>query len=119
MNIDELMDRKVFVVCGDTVNPEKYAYRIKEALIADGHSVYAVGKELGSLDEVGERIEVLDLCIRADRGYELIKAFNGDIGAVIIQPGAGSPQIEALLDERGIPWLNGCVLRALEAKGRL
>ena len=29
MNLQQVMEQKSFVVAGDTLNPEKYAYKIK------------------------------------------------------------------------------------------
>ena len=60
MTVDNLMDRKVFTLAGDTLNEDKYAYKIKGALLGAGYKVHCVGKELASLDEVPEeKIEVL------------------------------------------------------------
>ena len=43
MTVDNLMDRKVFTVAGDTLNEDKYAYKIKGALLAAGYKVHCVG----------------------------------------------------------------------------
>lgn len=118
MNIEEMMNSGTFTVAGDTVNSSKYAYRIKQALLAAGYKVYAVGKELESLDDVpADHIEVLDLCINPAKGARLLEETHKPIGAVIIQPGAGDDSIRAILERRGIPYADGCVLRALEARG--
>lgn len=118
MNIEEMMNSGTFTVAGDTVNSTKYAYRIKHALLAAGYKVYAVGKELESLDDVpADHIEVLDLCINPAKGARLLEETHKPIGAVIIQPGAGDDSIRAILERRGIPYADGCVLRALEARG--
>ena len=118
MTVEQLLEKRVFVVAGDTVNEEKYAFKIKKALADSGYAVYAVAKELGTLDDVPESFDVLDLCINPVRGLELLKACNKTIPAVIIQPGAGSAEIEDYLMNKGIPFINGCVLRGLKALGK-
>ena len=115
----EIMQHKVFTVVGNTVDEEKYACKIKKALMEAGYTVYAVGKELMTLDEIpAPSIEVLDLCINPNKGLMLIKECSKPIERVLIQPGAGSDEIKALLDERGIPWLDDCALKGLEKMGK-
>ena len=46
MELKEIMNQKSFAVVGDTLNEEKYAYKIKTQLIAKGYKVSSVGKEL-------------------------------------------------------------------------
>ena len=48
MELKEIMALSRFAVLGDTLNPEKYAYKIKHALLEKGYTVYPVGKELAS-----------------------------------------------------------------------
>lgn len=118
ITLDQLMDKRTFTVAGDTLNSDKYAYRIKHALSDAGYIVHCVGKELVSLDDVPEdSIEVLDLCINPAKGEALIRECHKPIGAVLIQPGAGSDAIRSLLDQKGIPWLDGCALKGLQARG--
>lgn len=50
MDLKEVMSKHSFAVLGDTVNKEKYAYKIKEGLKEKGYTVYAVGKEIQSLN---------------------------------------------------------------------
>ena len=110
MDLKEFMEKKNWVVLGNTTAPEKYACRIKEGLIEKGFNVSAVGKELVSIDEVPYEIDVVDLCIHPVKGLDLLSSAEKRIGAVLIQPGAGSEEIKALLDRKGIPWLEGCAL---------
>ena len=119
MTVEQLLQNRIFVVAGDTVNEEKYAFKIKKALLDAGYAVFSVGKELASINDVSSDFDVLDLCIHPVKGLELIKSCSKRIPAVIIQPGAGSDEIKALLDEKNIPFVDGCVLRGLEAIGKL
>ena len=48
MDLEQIMQMNTFAVVGDTLNPEKYAYKIKEGLLEQGYTVYSVGKELAS-----------------------------------------------------------------------
>ena len=113
MELEDFMEKKDWVVLGNTLDPEKYACRIKNALLESGCRVSAVGKELPSLDSVEGDIGVLDLCIHPVKGLEHLRGTRKRIGAVLIQPGASSDEIKALLDERNIPWLEGCALVGL------
>ena len=110
MDLEQIMQMNTFVVAGDTLNPEKYAFRIKQELLAQGYTVYAVGKELNSLDEVPEEAEILDLCINPAKGLQLLRESRRTYRCVVIQPGAGSPEILACLKERNQPYLEGCLL---------
>ncbi len=115
MTNKEMLSKKRFVVVGDTLNPEKYAYRIKTALLNSGYEVFSVGKELKSINEV-EDFDVLDLCINPVKGLMLLKETNKTIPFVLIQPGAESEEIDSYLKEMGIPFRHGCVLKALEER---
>ena len=46
MTLQNIMKLKNFVVVGNTINEEKYAYKIKEGLLKSGYNVECVGKEL-------------------------------------------------------------------------
>ena len=115
MTLKEMMGRKNWTVLGDTLNKEKYAYRIKMGLIEKGFNVECVGKERDSIDEVEMDIEVLDLCIHPVKGLKLLRETAKDIPCVLIQPGAGSDDIEKYLEEKGIPFINGCALKGMDA----
>ena len=116
MTNEEMLNKRRFAVVGDTINSEKYAYRIKNALLENGYDVASVGKELKSIDDIEGEIDVLDLCINPIKGLSLLKETKKEIPFVLIQPGAGSEDIERYLTEKGIPFRNGCVLKALEER---
>lgn len=113
MTMQEIMCEHAFAVVGDTLNEEKFAAKIKKAMSEHGYEVHGVGKELASLNEIEGNIDVIDLCIRADKGLELIKECKKPFKAVVIQPGAGSDELENYLKENNIPYVNDCILMAL------
>lgn len=116
MRNSEILEKKVFVVVGDTVNPDKYAYKIKQALLQDGYTVYCVGKELESLNDVPCTFDVLDLCIHPKKGMALLQDAVVDIPFVLIQPGAGDDEIYSYLSSKSIEWQDGCILKALQER---
>lgn len=113
MTYSEILKKGSFVVAGDTLNPEKYAAKIKQALIDNGYSVECVGKERASLNELEKPYDILDLCIHPVKGLKLLEEAEVKPSFVLIQPGAGSPEIEAYLSESGIAHRDGCILKAL------
>lgn len=113
MDLRDIMQEKVFVVVGDTLNPEKYAYRIKEELQKHNYQTYSVGKELASLNDIKEDIDIIDLCIHPAKGLPLIKENKKSFKCIVIQPGAESPELINYLKEQKIPYIEGCVLVGL------
>jgi len=115
MDMQEIMAQKTFVVVGDTLNENKYAYLIKKELLEKGYTVYAVGKELQSLNEIEEEIDVIDLCINPIKGLKLLKECKKSFKMMIIQPGAANEELLAYLNEQNLPYVEGCVLVGLRA----
>ncbi|MFB0919347.1 MAG: CoA-binding protein [Oscillospiraceae bacterium] len=110
MDLKDVMQQKVFAVVGDTLTEEKYACKIKNRLIENGYTVYGVGKELVSLNEVGENVDIIDLCINPVKGLALIKEYEKPFKCVVIQPGAESNELISYLSESGLPYIEGCLL---------
>ena len=73
MDLKEIMQQHTFAVAGDTLNEEKYAYKIKHGLLEHGYNVYSVGKELESFNDIPEEIDIIDLCINSVKGLKLIQ----------------------------------------------
>lgn len=117
MNLMEIMQQKAFAVVGDTLREEKYAYKIKTALLDHGYTVYGVGKELGSLNDIKHEIDIIDLCINPVRGLELMKECEKNYKCVVIQPGAESKELLDYFSENDIPYLEGCLLVGLKLYG--
>ena len=88
MNLQQEMAQKSFVVVGDTLNPEKYACKIKLAMMEAGYKVQSVGKELASINQTEGEIDVLDMCINPKKGLELLKEGKKNFKSVVVQPGA-------------------------------
>ena len=113
MELKEVMTQRRFAVVGNTLDEEKYAYKIKEAMLAHGYTVYAVGKELSSLNEIEDEIDVIDLCIHPAKGLKLMQECRKSFKTVVLQPGASDDALVQYLDENQIPYINGCLLVGL------
>ena len=110
MDLREIMCHQTFAVVGNTLNQEKYAAKIKEGLLSQGYTVYAVGAELPSLNDIPEDIDIIDLCIRPDRGLALLQENRKPFRCIVLQPGADSPELLRWLEEQHLPYIHGCLL---------
>ncbi len=110
MELKEIMNYKNFVIIGDTLNPDKYACKIKNKLIENNYNVECVGKELKSINDCKNEIDIIDLCINPIKGLELLKENKKDFKCVLIQPGAESDDIKNYLNNINKPYLEGCAL---------
>ncbi|MBC2582199.1 CoA-binding protein [Clostridium sp. DJ247] len=113
----KLLDYKNWVVVGDVLNHNKYAYRIINSLKNANFNAEGVnprdttGEVYKSLDKVPYKIDVIDLCINPIDGLKVIKsAIELNIDKVLIQPGAESDEILNLCKSNGIIAIEGCVL---------
>ncbi|MBR6566762.1 MAG: CoA-binding protein [Spirochaetaceae bacterium] len=113
MDLQQVMAQKSFVVVGDTLNPEKFACKIKIAMMDAGYKVQCVGKELTSINQTEGDIDVLDLCINPKKGLALLKECTKDFKSVVLQPGAFDDELVAYLQEHKIPYIEGCLLVGL------
>ena len=113
MDLKEIMEQKNFAVVGDTLNKEKYAYKIKIQLMEKGYKVFSVGKELASLNDISDEIDIIDLCIHPVKGLKLLQECTKTFKCILIQPGAESKEILSYLQENKIPYIEGCVLVGL------
>jgi len=114
MDLKEIMNQKSFAVVGDTLNTQKYAYKIKIALLEKGYQVFSVGKELTSLNDISEEIDIIDLCIHPVKGLKLLQECTKPFKCILIQPGAESEEILSYLQENKIPFIEGCILVGLK-----
>lgn len=113
MDLQEIMSQKSFAVLGDTLNEEKYAYKIKHGLKKKGYIVYSVGKELSSLNDIENEIDIIVLCIHPSKGLPLIKECEKSFKCIVIQPGASNEELISYLNENNLPYIDGCVLVGL------
>lgn len=113
MELKEVMAQRRFAVVGDTLNKEKFAYKIKEGLLEKGYTVYAVGKELASLNDIDGEIDIIDLCIHPAKGRKLLEECRKPCKCIILQPGAADEALVEYLEEHHLPYLHGCVLVGL------
>ena len=113
MDLKEIMQQKRFAVLGDTRNPDKYAYKIKQGLLEKGYTVYSVGKELSSLNDIEDEIDIIDLCIHPAKGLQLLKECQKSFQCIVIQPGASSEELLAYLKQQNISYIDGCLLVGL------
>jgi predicted CoA-binding protein len=113
MDLKEVMEQKTFAVLGDTLNEKKTAYEIKEKMTHNGYTVYPVGKELASINDIPDEIDVIDLCIHPAKGLPLMKQCKKPFKAVVVQPGAGDEDLFDYLKSENIPYIEGCLLLGL------
>ena len=113
MDLKEVMQQQKFAVLGDTLNEEKYAYKIKSGLEAKGYTVYPVGKELASLNDIEDEIDVIDLCIHPAKGLKLLQENQKKFKTIVVQPGASDEALVAYLEENKLPYIDGCLLVGL------
>ena len=113
MTLKEIMNYNTFVVVGDTIRDGKYAKKIKEELLSKGYNVYPVHKELKSINDIDDDIDIIDLCINPVLGLNYIKECKKDYKCVLIQPGAESEELINYLKNNNIDYLEGCALVGL------
>ena len=118
MDLKEIMDQKVFAVAGDTLNSEKYAYKIKQGLLESGYTVHAVGKELASFNDIPDEIDIIDLCIHPVKGLALLRDCKKPFKCIVIQPGAESEDLLSYLNDHHLPYIQGCLLVGLSLYGK-
>lgn len=110
MDLKEIMHFNNFVVLGNTLDKDKYAYKIKEKLLQNNYKVACVDKQYKSLNDIPFEIDVLDLCMNPLKSIQLLKENSKPIKAVVIQPGAESADLKAFLEDVKIPYIEGCLL---------
>ncbi len=113
MELQEVMKQRTFAIVGDTLNEEKYAWKIKHKMLANGYTVHSVGKELESLNDVPGELDIIDLCIHPAKGLKLMKECVTPFKSIVIQPGAESEELMTYLDEMHYPYIQGCLLVGL------
>ena len=113
MTMEQIMHFHSFALLGDTLNEEKYAFRIKNAMQNAGYQVFSVPRELASLNDIPGEIQVIDLCIHPVKGLKLLQENRKPFQILVIQPGAEDQALISWLDREKIPYMRGCLLKAL------
>ncbi len=108
-----LKDQKINIcILGDTVTKDKFAYQIKQDFLNKGYqNLYCVDKEILSLDQVPNKIDLLVLCMNPLKEIKLLTAAKNQFLNVLIQPGADSEEIEQYFNSNHITHYNGCILK--------
>ncbi len=124
MMAEEIMlEKKVWAVVGANDNPEKFGYRIFKKLKSRGYRVYPVNpnykeiegdkcyKDLASLPE---KPEVIDMVVNPRHGKGIVEeAAQLGIQNIWLQPGTYDDKLLELLKDKGLTWVQACVLVAL------
>lgn len=113
MDLHEIMQFQNFALLGDTLNEEKYAYKIKHEMTEHGYTVFSVGKELASLNDIEEDIDVVDVCIHPKKALQLLKECKKSFRMIVLQPGAFDDALLEYLKEQNLPYIEGCLLVGL------
>lgn len=113
MTLKDIMQLESVLVLGNTIKEDRYAYKIKNYMQAAGYKSFAVPYEFEAIDDVKEDIDILDICINSDRACNLLEASNKKFKIAVIQPGAESDKLFNLLNAKGIPYIEGCLLVGL------
>lgn len=122
MEAHEFLNYKNWVVVGDVLNTQKYAYRILRSLKGAGFIAEGVNPRSSeenmfkSLRDVPYKIDVMDLCISPVIGIKVMKeASEIGVNKVLIQPGAESREILDYCRESKIDAVEGCALVELSS----
>lgn len=118
MTIQEILKYQNFAIIGDTLNEQKFAYKIKHAMKQNGYTVHCVGKELNSLNDIEANIDIIDLCIHPAKGLKLIQESKKTYKHIIIQPGAESEELLQYLQANHIPYIQDCLWLGLQQKNQ-
>lgn len=111
--LDNILADKDANICiiGDTLNPEKYAYKIKQTFLDRGYNnLFCIDKELKSLSEAPSHIDLMILCMNPNKAYNLLQEAKNHINNVLAQPGANSPELTQLIQKKGSKCYDGCIL---------
>ena len=119
MHLRDFMKMKNWAVIGDVDNPLKYAYQIRNELKEKGYKTYGVhpqgtGFTYKRLQDIPGIIDIVDLCINPHDGLSYAREIvEMGIKYVLIQPGAQSEEVLALLRTNKVEVLEGCALVGL------
>lgn len=119
MHLRDFMKMKNWAVVGEVDNTLKYAYQIHHELKGKGYKAYGVhpqgtGFTYRSLKDISGPIDIVDLCMSSRDGLSYAREIvELGIRHVLIQPGAQSDEVIALLRSHHVEVLEGCALVGL------
>jgi uncharacterized protein len=107
------------LVVGASINPERYAYKAANSLLAHGHEIELVGQKEGEIQGRKIQTNFPDL-----EGIDTVTMYVGlrnqpplydyilkqNPRRVIFNPGAENPEFEQLAKDRGIEVEEACTL---------
>ncbi len=110
---------KPTLVIGASTNPQRYAYLAVNSLLAHGHTVFALGKDAGSIHHIPiehgfpaySGIDTVTLYIRPqlqEQYYDYIIGLKP--ARVIFNPGTENDTFSGLLKLNGIEPVEACTL---------
>ena len=112
------MGKKTLVI-GASTNPERYSYKAIQSLRNHGHSVVALAKRAGKVDDVeiqtefpaDEEIHTVTMYVGAKHQpeyYQPLLELNPD--RIIFNPGAENFELSDMLELKGVDTIEGCTL---------
>lgn len=119
------MKNKKTLVIGASTNPERYAYKAIQMLLANGHSVIAIGQKQGIVENISihtkmipiSQIHTVTLYLNPNRQRDY---YNYIIEAqpkrVIFNPGTENLEFYQLLKVNNIKFEEACTLVLLTTK---
>ncbi len=114
-----IMANKKTLVLGASSNPERYSYLAVKRLTANKHSVIAVGKRKGKVDNTDidteqkpiEELDTITLYLNSDNQkqyYDYILSLHPK--RIIFNPGAENEELKDLASKNGIKTIEACTL---------
>ncbi|NLL71418.1 MAG: CoA-binding protein [Epulopiscium sp.] len=123
MQIEQLLEKKVWAVVGATTDTEKYGYRIYKELKDAGYTVYPVSPKYTEIDgdlvyptlsDLPQKPEVVDFVVNPKIGMNVVKeCAELGIKNIWLQPGTVSDEILEYAKNNDIHAVQACVLVAL------
>lgn len=120
MNSDSIMESRVWAVCGDVMNENKFACRILSCLRNEKYIAYGLmeeNKEEGiynKLSDIPDKVDIVVLCANPETGLKVAKeAHKYGIKKVVAQPGARSKDIEDYCRLNDMSYFEDCILTRL------
>jgi len=114
-----MKENKTTVVIGASANPVRYSNLAVKQLKSHGHDVIPIGIREGTIDSIPivigkpdvKEVDTVTLYLNSQRQkeyYDYILKLHPK--RIIFNPGAENPELEKLLEEKGIEPMEACTL---------